>query len=98
MKETLYRLVDGKVEALEFKVSVKVQRENRAAVAAHNELIFRMVHSGMITPEIGLQLIMFDAKAEALALLEQQKKASAQLAAAQRQTLPAGFANLPMGG
>ncbi|MBR0026250.1 MAG: hypothetical protein IJP37_03730 [Clostridia bacterium] len=83
---------------LEFKVSVKVQRENRAAVAAHNELIFKMVHSGMITPEIGLQLIMFDAKAEALALLEQQKKAAAQLAAAQRQAIPAGFANLPMGG
>jgi len=83
---------------LEFKVSVKVQRENRAAVAAHNELIFRMVQSGMITPEIGLQLIMFDAKAEALSLLEQQKKAAEQFAMAQRQATPAGFSNLPMGG
>lgn len=59
---------------LEFKVSVKVQRENRAAVAANNELVFQMVHSGMISPEVGLQLVMFDAKPQALALMEQQKQ------------------------
>lgn len=85
---------------LEFKVSVKVQRENRAAVAANNELIFQMVQNGMLTPDIALELIMFDAKPQALALLNRKKQEMAATVLAQRglQALPAGSANLPTGG
>ena len=73
---------------LEFKVSVKVQRENRAAVAANNELVFQLVQSGMITPEIGLELIMFDAKPQAISLLNQKKQEAQAAARTQQAAFP----------
>lgn len=56
---------------LEFKVSVKVQRESRFSVMAHNETVFKLVQMGMITPQIGLEMLIFDGKEEALAKMRQ---------------------------
>ncbi|MDR0840803.1 MAG: hypothetical protein LBN26_05385 [Christensenellaceae bacterium] len=57
---------------LEFSVSVKVQRENRFAVAAHNELMLSLVRLGMLTPDIGMELMLFDGKAQAQALMQKK--------------------------
>ena len=57
---------------LEFKVSVKVQRANMFSIAAHNELIIQLVNLGIITPDAALELLMFDGKAQAVALMRQK--------------------------
>ena len=54
---------------IELQVSVKVQRENRFSVIAHNELVFSMVKLNMVTPQAGLDLLIFDAKEQAKALM-----------------------------
>ncbi|NLB61783.1 MAG: hypothetical protein GX802_05095 [Clostridiales bacterium] len=58
---------------LEFKISVKVQRESRFSVMAHNETIFKLVQSGMITPQIGLDMLIFDGKEEVIAKMQQAR-------------------------
>lgn len=47
---------------LEFTVSVKVQRENRFSVTAHNELMLSMLKCGMITADVALEMMVFDGK------------------------------------
>lgn len=54
---------------IELQVSVKVQRENRFSVIAHNELVLSMVKLNMVTPQAGLDLMIFDAKEQAKALM-----------------------------
>lgn len=65
---------------LEFTVSVRAQRENRFTVAAHNELVLKLVQMGMVTPDIGLELMLFDGKREAQAMM----RARAQQPAAEQ--------------
>ena len=60
---------------LEFNVSVKVQRENRFTVAAHNELILNMTNMGMLTPDVAMELMLFDGKEQAMALMAKKKAA-----------------------
>ncbi len=60
---------------LEFTVSVRAQRENRFTVAAHNELILKLVQMGMVTPDVGLELMLFDGKQEAQALMRARAQA-----------------------
>lgn len=55
---------------IEFKVSVKILRESRAGTAANNELVFKLLQSSMITPPVALELMQFDGKAQALALMK----------------------------
>ena len=54
---------------LEFIVSVKVQRENRFSVAAHNELMLTMLKAGMITPDVALEMMNFDGKEQVQSLM-----------------------------
>lgn len=54
---------------IEFAVSVKAQRENRFTVAAHNETIISLVRLRMISPEVGLELMMFEGKQQAVDLM-----------------------------
>ena len=54
---------------LEFVVSVKVQRENRFSVAAHNELMLTMLKAGMITPDVALEMMNFDGKEQVQSLM-----------------------------
>lgn len=68
-------LLKGKKDIpLEFDVTVKVQRENRFSVISHNETILNLVQAGMLTPDVGLELLMFDGKEEALSLMRDAKK------------------------
>ena len=65
----------------EFHVTVKVVKENAFSVMNNNETVFRLVQAGMITPDVGLGLLIFDGKDQAV----QQMKAKiveAQLAGA----------------
>lgn len=56
----------GNLLPIEFSVTVKATRENRFLMAAQNELALKLVQMGMITPEIGLDMMSFDGKAEAV--------------------------------
>jgi len=62
----------GNQVPLEFSITVKVQRENRFSVAAHNELILNMVRMGMLTADVGMELMLFDGKAQAQALMQKK--------------------------
>ncbi len=64
-----YKTELGNVLPLEFVVSVKVQKESRFSIEANNELVFRLVQAGMVTPDVGLELLNFDNKAQAVALM-----------------------------
>ncbi len=61
-------------------VSVKVQRENRFSVTAHNELMLSMLKCGMITADVALEMMVFDGKEQVQELMtkkleEAEKKA-----------------------
>ena len=56
----------GNLLPIEFSVTVKATRENRFVVAAQNELALNLVRMGMITPKIGLNMMSFDGKDEAV--------------------------------
>ncbi len=68
---------------LEFRVTVKVQRENRFSVLANNELVLELVRIGMVTPDVGLALMTFDGKDQALSLMREKANAQAEAAASQ---------------
>ena len=52
------------------RVTVKVQKESGFSAVAHNDTVFKLVETGMITPEVGLELIVFDGKEQAKALMK----------------------------
>ena len=56
---------------------MRAQRENRFTVAAHNELVFKLVQMGMVTPDIGLELMLFDGKQEAQARMRERAQQTA---------------------
>ncbi len=66
----------------EFHVTVKVVKENAFSVLNNNETVFRLVSAGMITPDVGLQLLIFDGKDQAVQLMK-NKALELALAAAQ---------------
>lgn len=55
---------------MSIRVTVKVQKETGFSAIAHNDTVFRLVETGMITPEVGLELIVFDGKEQAKALMK----------------------------
>ena len=65
----------GDAIPIELQVSVKVQRENRFSVVSHNELVMSLVQAGMITPDVGLELLIFDGKEQAKALMRSRAAA-----------------------
>ena len=56
-------------------MSIKVQRENQFTVAAHNELILSMTNMGMLTPDVAMELMLFDGKEQALSLMAKKRAA-----------------------
>ena len=58
------------------RVSVKVVKENAFNILNNNETVFRLVESGMITPSVGLELLIFDGKDEAIELMKKENAAS----------------------
>ena len=55
---------------ISIRVTVKVQKETGFSAIAHNDTVFRLVETGMITPDVGLELIVFEGKEQAKALME----------------------------
>ena len=55
---------------ISIRVTVKVQKETGFSAIAHNDTVFRLVETGMITPEVGLEMIVFEGKDQAKALME----------------------------
>ncbi|MBR0135643.1 MAG: hypothetical protein IJM18_05535 [Clostridia bacterium] len=55
---------------ISIRVTVKVQKETGFSAIAHNDTVFRLVETGMITPEAGLELIVFDGKEQAKNLMK----------------------------
>ncbi len=72
---------------LEFRVSVKVQRENRFSVLANNELVLELVKLGMVAPDVGLELMMFDGKEQAKALMRAKAEAAQKESTTNEQTM-----------
>jgi len=73
--QKLMRTTDlGNSVPLEFSVSVKVQRENRFSVAAHNELMLNMLKAGMLTPDVALEMMIFDGKEQVQALMRRKRE------------------------
>ncbi len=66
----------------EFRVTVKVVKENAFSVLNNNETVFRLVSAGMITPDVGLQLLIFDGKDQAVQLMKSKALELALAAAA----------------
>ncbi|MBO4848667.1 MAG: hypothetical protein J5586_05895 [Clostridia bacterium] len=55
---------------ISIRVTVKVQKESGFSAIAHNDTVFRLVETGMITPEVGLELIVFEGKEQAKSLMK----------------------------
>ena len=51
------------------RVTVKVQKSGGFSAMTHNDTVFRLVETGMITPQVGLELLMFDGKEQAKQLM-----------------------------
>lgn len=54
----------------ELRITVKVVKENAFSILNNNETVFLLVDKGMITPEVGLQLLTFEGKEQAIALMK----------------------------
>lgn len=55
---------------VDLRITVKVVKQNAFSVLNNNETVFKLVESGMITPEVGLQLLIFDGKEQAIELMK----------------------------
>lgn len=72
---------------IEFAVTVKAQRENRFTVAAHNETVLSLVKLGMLAPDIALELMLFDGKEQALAMMKERNGANNDMQANEAQAM-----------
>ncbi len=67
---------------IEFYISVKAQQETRYSAMSQNELVLRMLQSGMMRPEQAVELMVFEGKDQLLKQLrerrEQEEAASEQ--------------------
>ncbi|HMM30355.1 MAG TPA: hypothetical protein PKB13_01120 [Clostridia bacterium] len=90
----------GNEVPMEFLVSIKVQKENRWAVMAHNELMIQMLQLGALQPMQALELMQFEGKESVLAKQQQQPQMSpeqqqAQQAQAAQQEMAAQLEQIP---
>ena len=53
------------------RVTVKVEKETGFSRLTNNDTVFRLVETGMITPAVGLELLMFDGKEQAKTLMKE---------------------------
>lgn len=63
-------MMNMKSMPVSIRVTVKVQKETGFSAIAHNDTVFRLVDAGMITPEVGLELIVFEGKEQAKAMMK----------------------------
>ncbi|MDO4572830.1 MAG: hypothetical protein Q4C13_05635 [Clostridia bacterium] len=72
----------GAAIPIEFLVTVKAQQETKSTAASQNELVLRMLQSGVMRPEQAVELMVFDGKE---LLLKQLKEQNNRAAASQPQ-------------
>ena len=72
------RLVDMERLPTSIRVTVKVEKETGFSRLTNNDTVFRLVETGMITPAVGLELLMFDGKEQAKTLMRETPLPSAQ--------------------
>lgn len=54
------------------QVTVKVQKTGGFSAISNNDTVFRLVEAGMITPDVGLELLMFEGKEQAKSLMKEK--------------------------
>lgn len=89
---------NGNDVPIEFFISIKVQRENRWYVTAHNELILQMVQMGVVQPAQAAELMIFEGKEELLNKSRQQQMVpdpAMEQAAMEQAVLDEEMAQLP---
>ncbi len=62
---------------IEFLITIKAQQESKSTAASQNELVLRMLQSGVMRPEQAVELMVFDGKEQ---LLKQLKESNDQAA------------------
>ena len=67
------RVMDMERMPFSLQVTVKVQKNGGFSALSNNDTVFRLVETGMITPEVGLELLMFDGKEQAKSLMQASK-------------------------
>ena len=95
VSEMLFKQASAYDVPVEMHISVKVQRENRFSVIAHNELILQLVKTGIITPAAALELLNFDGREQAQELMKAHAPAEPEFAGAESD--PAGSESDPVG-
>ena len=85
---------------IEFFISIKVERENRWSVTAHNELMLQMVQLGVLQPNQAVELMEFEGKETILGKLANagpsQEEMAQMQAMQEQQALDASMAELPV--
>ena len=85
---------------IEFFISIKVERENRWSVTAHNELMLQMVQLGVLQPNQAVELMEFEGKETILGKLANAGPSPEEMAQMQamqeQQALDASMAELPV--
>lgn len=85
---------------IEFFISIKVERENRWSVTAHNELMLQMVQLGVLRPNQAVELMEFEGKETILGKIANAGPSQEQMAQMQamqeQQALDASMAELPV--
>lgn len=85
------KTANGNEIPIEFAISIKVQRESRWNVMAHNELMIEMVKLGVLQPAQALELMQFEGKEAVLSRQQPQMDPQQQQAA----ELEAAFNQIP---
>lgn len=75
LNAVMLALDDLEKKPTELRVTVKVIKENAFNILNNNETVFRLVERGIITPEVGLELLVFDGKEQATELMKQVQTA-----------------------
>ena len=65
------RLMDMERLPTSIRVTVKVEKETGFSRLTNTDTVFRLVETGMITPAVGLELLMFDGKEQAKTLMRE---------------------------
>ena len=82
-----YQSETGATVPIEFMISIKVQRENRWAVMAHNELMLQALQLGALQPDQALELMQFEGQESVIKRSKQPQMNPEQAQAMQQQQL-----------
>ncbi|NLI54108.1 MAG: hypothetical protein GX417_07250 [Clostridiales bacterium] len=73
---------------IEFHISIKAQQETKYSAISQNELVLRMLQSGMATPAQAVELMVFEGKEQLLKQMREQMEKAEALAKQQQMSPP----------